>query len=262
MSNPLKKIMERNIAKLQTPKAGVVEHTLTQQFKDDIKTLKSIEGTPKKIQFKKDRIENYLPFALGLVEGDSDEESYILLYMLVWAMDIGLFDTVHVLGGYVIGKGFLFPETLMRASPATFIGRELINHLKNKTIDEDAIKKIFNLLQDSESDDDLQLIDMADDVRKEIYLAIADYYCEKKNFYSDQLYLDADDLYLRAIDEGASIKGKYRNFLKTVGETLLDDGLENKNRALLEEAKDFLEDAMGYGASVKGKLEEVEAALT
>lgn len=94
----LKKIKERKAAATKTKQAleaDIATNSLLGDLRNDLVVLKGFDATAYKIAYKKERIKHYLPWVLGLMEGDSGSEDKILQYMLVWAIDIG--DIAHFL---------------------------------------------------------------------------------------------------------------------------------------------------------------------
>ena len=258
--NPLKKIMERRIAEAGSQnEKEATESSLSLVFRDDIKTLKSIEGTPKKVQFKKDRIDHYLPFVNGVIDSDDGRDSVIVSYMLVWAMDVGNYAEVEKIASYMLKHGLGFPDSLMRASVSTFIARELVAHAPTGSISDDEILSLFGLLV-YEPNDISSLRDMADAVRKELLVLIART-VRKTMWEGEPNYEEVNGLYAAAIASGASIKGEYRDFAKEVGEKLKEKADESKDLALYKNALDYLKVAEEQGASLKKIIDEVDSAI-
>lgn len=88
----LKRIQERKAAKsciAQDPALLNESVSLQNDLRNDLTILKSFDGTPRKVAYKQERIDHYLPWVLGLIEGDQGHEDRILSYMLVWTIDIG-----------------------------------------------------------------------------------------------------------------------------------------------------------------------------
>lgn len=88
----LKRIQERKAAKsciAQDPALLNESVSLQNDLRNDLVILKSFDGTPRKVAYKQERIDHYLPWVLGLIEGDLGHEDKILSYMLVWTIDIG-----------------------------------------------------------------------------------------------------------------------------------------------------------------------------
>ncbi|UNM96722.1 phage terminase small subunit [Ignatzschineria rhizosphaerae] len=94
----LKKIKERKAAATrsqQALEADIETNSLLRDLRADLIVLKGFDATAYKIAYKKERINHYLPWVSGLIEGDSGLEDKILQYMLVWSIDIG--DITHFL---------------------------------------------------------------------------------------------------------------------------------------------------------------------
>lgn len=88
----LKRIQERKAAKsciAQDPALLNESVSLQNDLRNDLVILKSFDGTPRKVAYKQERIDHYLPWVFGLIEGNQGHEDKILSYMLVWTIDIG-----------------------------------------------------------------------------------------------------------------------------------------------------------------------------
>ena len=88
----LKRIQERKAAEsciAQDPALLKESISLQNDLRNDLAILKSFDGMPRKVAYKQERIDHYLPWVLGLIEGDQGHEDRILSYMLVWTIDIG-----------------------------------------------------------------------------------------------------------------------------------------------------------------------------
>ena len=88
----LKRIQARQAAKactVQDPALLNESVSLQNDLRNDLTILKNFDGTPRKVAYKQERIDHYLPWVLGLIEGDQGHEDRILSYMLVWTIDIG-----------------------------------------------------------------------------------------------------------------------------------------------------------------------------
>lgn len=121
--------------------------SLLADLQNDLTVLKSFDGRPHKLAYKRERFPHYMPWVNGLIEGDCGGRDKVLQYMFVWAIDIGEIDQFLKIAAYM-EKHQIDPP--FETKLPTFISdnaRENLNHL---TLDE-AI-----LLADFIADKDVQ----------------------------------------------------------------------------------------------------------
>lgn len=61
--------------------------SLEKELQNDLIILKRMDSITQKAAYKRERIDRYLPWALGQVESGSGAEDRVLSYMLLWSID-------------------------------------------------------------------------------------------------------------------------------------------------------------------------------
>lgn len=132
----LRKIQQRKAArscKSQDPALLNESVSLLADLHNDLTVIKSFDGKPRKVAYKKERIGHYMPWVKGLIEGDQGHEDKILQYMLVWSVDIGDIEQFLMIAEYM-SKHDLNPP--FETKLASFVSDNAREQITTMTLDE------------------------------------------------------------------------------------------------------------------------------
>lgn len=175
----LRKIQQRKAArscKSQDPALLNESVSLLADLHNDLTVIKSFDGKPRKVAYKKERIGHYMPWVKGLIEGDQGHEDKILQYMLVWSVDIGDIEQFLMIAEYMSKHDLNPPFETKLASFVSDNAREQIaamsidealaieSFLSDKDVNEKTHAQFLRLLGEKLLESDEPTIEVAEEV--------------------------------------------------------------------------------------------------
>ncbi|MFV0625214.1 phage terminase small subunit [Sphingomonas sp. ac-8] len=176
------------IAKAARPSAAEGEYLLQRAALGvDLRRLKEIQSTEKKIELKRELLPAYDAWIEGVLAADNDgkggAQDDIVTHMLIWRIDVGDYEAALPLADYVLRHNLTLPERFTRTA-GTLIAEETAEAaLKAFGQDLD-----FNLDVLRRVDDLTEIHDMPDQVRAKLEKALG----LKMARIADAMEADAD----------------------------------------------------------------------
>ena len=149
------------------------------QLNNDRHRLKQIQSTEAKIQLKKSLLPTYLPYVDGIIEANKTIQDSVFMTLLVWCIDIENYEKAIEMAEFALRHNMLMPDRFERKT-ATLVTEEIANtflkQLKtNADVDIAVLLQLENLVIRSDiehSDIDLKVLDMPDQVKAKLYVAL------------------------------------------------------------------------------------------
>lgn len=173
--SPAQKFRERKLAKNQTPEternqatANAYEKQLMQLAQDKAQ-LKAVQSLQKKAELKKTLVEKYFPWVEGTIESNAGNQDDVLITVMVWCLDAGLYEIALQIAAYAIAHKLVMPDQYKR-NTATVVAEELAEaSLRSADVPLELLER--TLLGTMASD-------MPDEVRAKLHKAIGNEYCK------------------------------------------------------------------------------------
>lgn len=144
------------------------------QLKQDQSRLSQIQSTSRKVMFKQEMIENYIPYIDGVLDARPGIQDEVLARILVWTIDISEYSRALQIARYMMNFKLTLPDQFSR-TVVTFlteqISDEFLKEIKNSTdVDISVLQQLEQLTQDESIDADVR--DMPEIVKAKLYLAL------------------------------------------------------------------------------------------
>jgi hypothetical protein len=155
--------------------------------------LKKVKSTPTKIIKKREFIHEYLDYVDGVIAADTGKQDDVLMFILVWALDIGMFDRALDMATYALMHDLKMPEPFKRDVQDVLI-EQLAEYAllhKDDADQKDMLLRDLNIAMSLVSD-----LDMTDQVLSKAYKALGLLYQDNdlsKAVENLQLALDFDE---------------------------------------------------------------------
>lgn len=158
------------------------------QLHEDRRTLHAIQSLEQKAKVKSQLLPKYAPWIQGVLQGNSGVQDDVLMTVMVWCLDAGIWRGALEIAAYALPHGLTMPDQYKR-DPATVLAEEIADQAlrllaKPDTapdVDLGALLQVAHLVEDR---------DMPDEVRAKLHKAIG--YCQRlsPDFEQKQLALD------------------------------------------------------------------------
>lgn len=158
------------------------------QLNNDRIRLKGMQSDKLRAEFKAQQLPQYLPYVQGILQARPNLPDDIVTEMMVWAVDIGDFDTALDIAEYVLFANLPMPDRFGR-NVASFVTEDIADDVLKRLQMPDA-PDFPAVLSDLErllaiiSDDKLPAptTDMPDQVKAKLHLALGRVYMAQENY--------------------------------------------------------------------------------
>ncbi|WP_157218718.1 phage terminase small subunit [Flavisphingomonas formosensis] len=139
----------------------------------DLRRLKTIQATDRKIEAKREMIAAYLPWVEGVIDAGKlmprgkAEPDDIVIHMMIWALDLQDYAVAFPIVEHVLAHDLPLPERFSRTAPALIVEEIADAALKRLGQGEDADIEPLLLVEDLTADHD-----MHDEIRAKLLKAI------------------------------------------------------------------------------------------
>ncbi|EXI61682.1 terminase [Mannheimia granulomatis] len=119
------------------------------QLKAHQRQLKQLQSIERRIEFKRNNFDQYRPWIEGSLATGSGVQDTVISTMLIWAIDIGDYETALKIAQYILMHDLAMPEQFTR-TPATALVEELAEAAKKardqkQTFDAEVLKQANEL---------------------------------------------------------------------------------------------------------------------
>ncbi|MGH8077918.1 MAG: phage terminase small subunit [Lysobacter sp.] len=94
------------------------------QLAEDRRRLKAVQSIERKIEIKRQRLPQYLPWIEGVLEGGRGGQDAVLMTVMVWCIDTGEFEIALRIAAYAIQHDLAMPDQYRR-DVATLVAEEI-----------------------------------------------------------------------------------------------------------------------------------------
>jgi hypothetical protein len=101
--------------------AGSLHELMMAKLYEDKLRLKSIQSIESKIQYKKDNIQQYIPYLEGVLTADSGVDDLVFISLMVWALDVSDWSLAIKLGTYAIKHNLSMPDGYRRSTACVLL---------------------------------------------------------------------------------------------------------------------------------------------
>lgn len=129
MASPAQRHRERELARKigaasgvgQVLASGAIYDQFLAKLITDMRRLKDIQSTERKIEVKKDLVQEYDSYIDGVLLGSSGAQDEVVSTLCVWNIDAGRFARALEIGAYLLTHGIKLPQRYKRDLPTTLI---------------------------------------------------------------------------------------------------------------------------------------------
>ncbi|OAV00211.1 MULTISPECIES: phage terminase small subunit [Moraxella] len=154
---------------------ATVYELMLRQLANDKHRLKQVQSTELKIALKSQIIADYLSYAQGVVASDSGVQDEVLMYTLVWLIDLRQYSDALPIAYYAIKHNLIMPDAFKRTITTLIVEEIADNELKliksGQPVDIQTLESLHEFISGTDA-----VIDMPDPVRAKLYLAIGKHY--------------------------------------------------------------------------------------
>lgn len=131
----------------------------------DLRRLKMIKSTDAKVELKRTQLlPEYADYIAGVLEADAGQVDDVLLYNMVWQIDVGDYAKALVIGDYAIRHGLKMPERFQRDVPG-LLAEYICNDLLKGDADSVARATAANAAMLQQLYDMVSMFDMHDAIK-------------------------------------------------------------------------------------------------
>lgn len=160
------------------------------QLHEDRRRLHGIQSLEQKAKAKEQMLPKYAPWIHGVIEGNAGVQDDVLMTVMVWFLDAGIWRGALEIAAYALPHGLTMPDRFQR-DPATVLTEEIAEQAmrllaKPDTagdVDLGALLQVERLVEGR---------DMPDEVRAKLHKAIG--YCQRLSPDFEQKQLAMDNL--------------------------------------------------------------------